>query len=53
VSQAFPSQRSNSAVTFNVLQKLSEKGVEDVKIGEKEKIQVLWRLKDFLPQYST
>jgi len=28
------------------------KGVEDAKIGEKEKIQALRRLKDFLPEYS-
>jgi len=27
-------------------------GVEDAKIGEKEKIQALRRLKDFLPSYS-
>jgi hypothetical protein len=27
------------------------KGVEDAKIGEKEKIQALRRLKDFLPPY--
>jgi hypothetical protein len=28
-------------------------GVEDAKIGEKEKLQALRRLKDFLPRYST
>jgi hypothetical protein len=28
-------------------------GVEEAKIGEKEKIQALRRLKDFLPRYST
>jgi len=28
-------------------------GVEQAKIGEKEKIQALRRLKDFLPRYST
>lgn len=28
------------------------RGVEDAKIGEKEKIQALRRLKDFLPRYS-
>jgi hypothetical protein len=29
------------------------RGVEEAKIGEKEKIQALRRLKDFLPRYST
>jgi len=29
-----------------------KKGVEEAKIGEKEKIQALRRLKDFLPRYS-
>jgi hypothetical protein len=27
-------------------------GVEEAKIGDKEKIQALRRLKDFLPSYS-
>jgi hypothetical protein len=27
-------------------------GIEEAKIGEKEKIQALRRLKDFLPEYS-
>jgi hypothetical protein len=34
------------------LTKIIRTGVEDAKIGEKEKIQALRRLKDFLPGYS-